>query len=230
MNRPAIYVSASGLAIVRRMELSLEAARQRAVIAPDYSIAEPTATEVMEFSSQRKGGAMKLGGKPRYRIRHWLEKYEINRTRELKSLVWWPCSNDLGTDLYTDLVARPDGAAYFGAWIAILCIASTTKPRGLLVRENGEPHDAESLSRLTRMPVELLQDVFSILMDAGELEDINGKRPTIKRLIPQHGAVKPQEGAEKPHYIRGEEIRGEEKTHIPLCHYRDFFLRSNKNF
>ena len=129
---------------------------------------------------------------PRYRVCRWDELYENNRTREYKTLAWWPCPNDLGTDNYTAILDHPDGAAHYGAWTAILCVASTTKPRGLLVRENGAPHDATSLARITRMPFSVFEAALPRFLDIGLLEDIDNKPPRIKRVISQRADVKPQ--------------------------------------
>jgi hypothetical protein len=154
-----------------------------------------------------------------YRVKDWATLYENNRTRELKHMAWVPVPNSHDGDGYTALVCRPDGPELFGAWIAILQVASrcgipaggcgipagTCGVRGYLVRGTGSPHDAASLSRMTRFPEKVIAKALSVLSsdEVGWLECL--ETPT-KSQIPQEGAglsqdgaVIPQEGASIPH-------------------------------
>lgn len=132
---------------------------------------------------------------PTYRIRDWGLRYENNRTRAYRTLAWWPCPNDLASDEYTALTDHPDGAAHCGAWTAMLGIASTTKPRGLLIRANGSPHDAQSLARVSRLPQTVFETVIPRLLEIGLIEDIAHKSRRIRNKIPQRAAVQTQDAA-----------------------------------
>ena len=90
----------------------------------------------------------------------WAHRYENNRTRELKKLDWVPMSNRHDGDGYTELMDHPNGAAHFGAWCAMVEVASRCAARGLLSRDTGAPHDALTLARMTRIPVEVWNDAL----------------------------------------------------------------------
>lgn len=125
-----------------------------------------------------------------YKIANWTKYYENNRTRELKKMAWVPMPNKFDGDGYTYLVDHENGAAYFGAWCALVEVASRCDVRGTLLRNGGLPHDAESLSRITRLPIELWDEVLPRLVSIGWIE---------RYEIPQEGAGFPQEGATAPH-------------------------------
>ena len=76
---------------------------------------------------------------------------------------WVPVPNKHDGDGYTLLVDRPDGAAMLGAWLAILQVASKCDPRGTLLRDGATPHDAASISRITRLPKATIQTALEIL-------------------------------------------------------------------
>src|ERR1700693_1290175 len=85
-------------------------------------------------------------------VRAWDQLYENNRSRELGTTTWFPIPNDLSAYGYVELVSHAEGPAHFGVWNALLMVASKAKPRGLLIREDGQPHTSESLARVTRLP------------------------------------------------------------------------------
>ncbi len=124
-------------------------------------------------------------------IADWGKHYENNKTRELKRVKWVSLHNKLDDEGYTTLVDHPSGAAHFGVWCAILEVASRGKTkgeiqdgekkydaspfphgRGLLLRENGEPHDEKTLSRLIRMPSALIEEVLPRLKAIGWVKTI----------------------------------------------------------
>ena len=81
-------------------------------------------------------------------------------------------------------------------------VASKAKPRGLLIREDGQPHTAESLARVTRLPHDVIEACIARLLEIGLLETGDNKprkKSTLRShpgaRIPQEPAVSPQEGA-----------------------------------
>lgn len=105
------------------------------------------------------------------RITDWNEHFENNRTRDLKVMSWLPVPVKLGGDGYTEILDHPNGAAHFGAWIAILQVAAGCDERGTLLRGNRSgvraPHDAQSLARMTRIPIEIIEEALPRLIAAG---------------------------------------------------------------
>jgi hypothetical protein len=115
-------------------------------------------------------------------VKDWDQLYENNRTRKLKRMDWVPVPNRHDGDGYTELVDSPNGAARLGAWLAILQVASRCDPRGTLVRESGRTvphgcasmaHTAESLARITRLPVAAFEDAIPKLIEIGWLTECN---------------------------------------------------------
>lgn len=104
------------------------------------------------------------------RIKNWDKHFENNRTRELKKLSWVPFPNSHDGDGYTELLDHPTGAAHFGCWCAICEVASKCDPRGTLMRDGGKTHDCASLSRMTRIPQEVLKEAIERLITIGWIE------------------------------------------------------------
>lgn len=130
-----------------------------------------------------------------YKIRDWLKHFENNRTRELKELRFVILPNKHDGDGYTELLDHPNGAAHYGAWCAIVQVASKCEPRGTLLRDGARPHDSASLSRLTRIPKIVFDEALSRLLLIGWLDDDDatmGAQPTqiqSDSTIPQEDAT-----------------------------------------
>lgn len=146
-----------------------------------------------------------------YRIKEWQRHFENNRSRELKSLDWVPVKNKMDGDGYTELLDHPNGAAHFGAWMAIVQVASKCDERGTLMREGARPHDSASLSRLTRIPRAVFDEVLPRLVSIGWLELLNIDNQVVTE-IPQDDATPPHDDAEKCLRNRTEQNRREEKN------------------
>ena len=129
------------------------------------------------------------------RVRDWDSLYENNRTRGMLEMRWVPVPNKLDGDGYTELVCHPNGPAHLGCWLTILQVASKCHPRGTLVRDSGPPHTAASLSRLTRIPAGLFDEVIPRLLAINWLEAAGQDGATIA----QAPAVIPQEPAGSTH-------------------------------
>jgi len=156
---------------------------------------------------------------PLLRVRNWDRLYENNRSRELGRTAWFPAPNDLSAYAYVEIVTHEQGAAHFGIWNAVLMVASKTKPRcGLLVTEDGRPHTAESLARVTRLPQTVVQDALGRFLEIGLLEVVAVDSPEINNLPPHPRAERPQEdaaegkGTEHHHQGKGTEGKRTERA------------------
>lgn len=87
-----------------------------------------------------------------FRIIKWGELFENNRSRTVINLDWVSIPNRHDGENYTKIVTHQDGAEIFAAWVLLVQVASKCNPRGLLVKDNGQPHTSESLSLKTRAP------------------------------------------------------------------------------
>lgn len=105
----------------------------------------------------------------KYSISDWQDHFENNRTRQLQFMTWVPIPNRMDGDGYTELLDHPNGAAHFGAWVALVEVASKCHPRGTLVREGDRPYDIASLSRVTRIRGEVFDEAIPRLISIGWL-------------------------------------------------------------
>lgn len=163
-----------------------------------------------------------------YSIRDWEKHFENNRTRELKELRFVIMPNKHDGDGYTELLDHPNGAAHYGAWCSIVQVASKGQHpaggcgnpagccecRGILLREGARPHDSASLSRLTRIPAQVYEEVLPRLVDIGWLEVLQTQtqQNQVDRTIPQDVGTKPHPPAGKCDSLKnGMEGNGIEK-------------------
>ena len=105
-----------------------------------------------------------------YKIKDWSENYEVSQTKKANFSKFVPLPNKLDGDGYTELVDHPNGAAHYGAWVTMVSIASKCHPKGSLVRDSGKPHDASTLSRITRIPASVFNEVLPRLVAIGWME------------------------------------------------------------
>lgn len=131
-----------------------------------------------------------------YRIKDWDVHFEKNRTRELKAAKWFPVPNKYDGDGYTQLMEHANGDAIYGAWMTMLGVASRCNPRGSLVRNDGRPFDAKSLSRITRIPPKTYNAAFPVLVSIDWLETYE-----LPAATSQEGAGLSQEGAARSHKV-----------------------------
>lgn len=131
-----------------------------------------------------------------YRIKDWAKLFENNRTRELKKLDWVPTPNKHDGDGYTMLLSMKNGEAMFGAWNAVLQVASRCEIRGTLLRNGRTPHNASSLSRITRFSESTIQSMLEACAskDIGWIEIEEDEKSQAGAIIPHDVAIIPQEG------------------------------------
>lgn len=127
-----------------------------------------------------------------YRVRDWREHFENSETRKLKRLHWVPLPCKQDGDGYTELLDHEHGAAHFGAWTAMVQLAAKCDPRGSLLRLPGIPHDPRTISRITRIPREIVAEAIPRLLKIRWLEEIpispdaSGSPPEISGSRPEN--------------------------------------------
>ena len=95
-----------------------------------------------------------------YRIKNWQDIYEVNRSRELKSVKWIPVPVNLSGDGYCQIMEQKNGPAIFGTFISLVELAAQCEPRGTLIRSSGEPHDFASIGRICRINSTLIEQNY----------------------------------------------------------------------
>ena len=151
-----------------------------------------------------------------WRVVDWNSIYENNRSREIKGINWVPIPIHMDGDGYTELLDHEDGAAHYGAWIALICVASRTKVRGTLQRDAGLPHDGAALARISRIPAKCFESAIPRFISIGWLEVVDIATGCVVSqdgaVIPQDGAaLEPQEGAPRARAERKKEQKEEKE-------------------
>lgn len=99
----------------------------------------------------------------KYVVRDWNKNYEIAQSRKIEGPLSWvatPCKHDgLG---FRRIMALPDGAAVYGAWVLIVQVAAKCNPRGVLADERG-PLTPEGLSFKTGCPEKIMQRAIEVV-------------------------------------------------------------------
>lgn len=85
-------------------------------------------------------------------ISRWDHHYENAGSRKLEKLAGVLLTNSFESERYHELLAQPNPAPLLAAFTLLLQVASACTPRGALLRDNGQPHDAASLAIKTRAP------------------------------------------------------------------------------
>jgi hypothetical protein len=108
-----------------------------------------------------------------WRVKDWNSHFEKAQSRSYDRISWVSVPNKHDGDGYTQLIEHDHGASHYGAWIALVQVASKCTPRGVLIRESGKPHDAESLARQTRIGAHLFREAIPRFITIGWLENID---------------------------------------------------------
>ena len=101
-----------------------------------------------------------------WKIRDWDRFYENAESRRVESTRWVPVPSKQDGDGYLTLVDSRNGPALYGAFVAVVLVASKCSPRGTLVQSNGLPHTAETIARKSHLPANLIQECLSRCSDA----------------------------------------------------------------
>jgi len=118
-------------------------------------------TEAPECYSPQASSAI-----PLYKVRDWDAHFENSKSRERDRCSWCPIPNKQDGLGYGLLLAMENGAALYGAFVAVILTASKQrKPRlGYLTdtgRPNGNPLTARQLSVKTKIPADTIEAMLS---------------------------------------------------------------------
>ena len=107
----------------------------------------------------------------KYRIKNWDQHFENNKSRERDACSWCAIPNKQDGLGYGRLLRRKNGAALYGAFVAVVLSASKQKrPRdGHLTdtgRADGCPYSADDLSVKTQVPVSIISEMLDVVSDA----------------------------------------------------------------
>lgn len=108
-----------------------------------------------------------------YRIVDWEKHFENNRSKKLIQTSWVPVPNRMDGFGYLTLVSHPNGAAHFGAWIAIVEIASACDERGTL-RRRGTALGAQELALISHLSATVFEEVLPRLLKLQWIEQVTG--------------------------------------------------------
>lgn len=126
-----------------------------------------------------------------YRIKDWEKNFENHKTRILKNLAWVPFPNKHDGDGYTELIGdHPNGVAHYGVWCALVQVASKCSPRGTLLRDENRPHTADTLSRMTRIPPQIITEALERLSGTVKWMEV-----VTEKELTESGATAPPSGA-----------------------------------
>lgn len=94
-------------------------------------------------------------------------------------------------------MAHPDGSIIFTGWILMVQIASKCKPRGTLIKGNGEPHNVTSMAAKCRCPGTWLTFAINYLIsnsDWLETKEVTTERHPTDAQVPDERQVGVIEG------------------------------------
>lgn len=103
----------------------------------------------------------------KYRIKDWDKHYENAKSRTIEHKAWCPVPNKQDGLGYRRMLSERDGAALYGAFVAVILMASKQSlPReGYLTdtgRIDGIPHTPEALSLKTGIPSEIIEKMLAL--------------------------------------------------------------------
>jgi len=107
---------------------------------------------------------------PLYRIKNWdaIYEWETTRGKPTVPLKWIKVQTKQGTG-YKNLVTHSHGDAHYGAWLALLQVASRCFPRGVLIQKDGRPHTPASLSKESLLPSKTFAELLPRLLDVQDV-------------------------------------------------------------
>lgn len=115
-----------------------------------------------------------MEAKPIYSIAKWRSTFETADSRRHKVLTWVSVPNDLSSNGYHELVSQFEdrAPALYGAWIALVMIASKCCVRGILCTSNAAPFTATKLSFMSHFPSTVFEELLPWAESVGWLETL----------------------------------------------------------
>lgn len=97
-----------------------------------------------------------------YRIAKWSEVFEKSEARRIKSLAWVSMPIGFSSHGYQSMIEefKDQAPAIYGAWCALVALASTLPTRGVLASSRGVPITLDAIARQTFFPVEVYRRLF----------------------------------------------------------------------
>lgn len=150
-----------------------------------------------------------------YRIKNWAMHFETSDTRKVKEFSKYvPLPNRFDTAGYASLLDHAEGERHYGAWCAMVGIASRCTPRGTLLRKDGRPHTPASMSAMTRFKAKTFEALLARIVggDIDWIEAVETDHPDTSERIRIHPDETERDRLEerRGEENRREEIRGEE--------------------
>jgi uncharacterized phage protein (TIGR02220 family) len=117
---------------------------------------------------------------PIYRIKDWAKHFENAQSRKYEKLSWIPVPNKHDGEGYSRVMAQPQAAEIFAAWVLMLQVASKCTPRGSLSRSDGSALGADSLAVKTRSKKEWFEAALKFLSspEVGWIEQVGVDKNT----------------------------------------------------
>lgn len=162
-----------------------------------------------------------------YRVVDWDQNFENSRSRQYQKLEWVLVPNKHDGDGYTDLLDHDNGLSHYGAWVLIIQVASKCQPRGTLIRDNGQPHDARSLARITRAPKKMFQEAIERLLNIGWLEEVHVSESVDSGQGKEAEGGSPGPGSQRPDTQPTSESQSDETQASPGCQRPDSDLTAS---
>lgn len=120
----------------------------------------------------------------KYRIKDWDKHYENAKSRTIEHKAWCPVPNKQDGLGYRRMLAEKDGSAIYGAFVAVILMASKQSlPReGYLTdtgRIDGIPHTPEALSLKTGIPSAIIEKMLNLCCSqaVGWVEVVDASTP-----------------------------------------------------
>ena len=149
-----------------------------------------------------------------YRVRDWDRHFENNKSRERDVCAWCPIPNKQDGLGYGRLIRMRDGEAMYGAFMAVVLVASKQKrPRaGWLTdtgRADGVPYDADALSIKTQARAPIIARMLTACSaeSIGWIETLVDGAPQVPTKCPS--AALEEKGREEKEG-KGKEGKGKE--------------------
>jgi len=118
-----------------------------------------------------------------YKIANWNERHETSNTRRFKSRTTCTAPLPFGTDGYRSLLEEfgPESDRIYGAWMALVAIATTTPKRGVLALESGDAMTTRRMSTISGLPVATFDKLMVWAVSVGWIAPVgiplNAKAP-----------------------------------------------------